>query len=38
MSDTFFKAWFVFCALLATAVLGVGLWAVISVVVWLVAK
>jgi hypothetical protein len=36
--DKFFNVWFVFCALLSLAVTGVGIWALVTVVQWLVTK
>lgn len=33
-----FVAWFVFCTVLALTVMGVGIWAVIELVSWVVSK
>lgn len=38
MSDTGFKLWFAFCALMSLAVTGVGIWAVITLVNWVASK
>lgn len=38
MSDKFFTAWFVICALVGFGMLGLTVWAVITVVQWLVTK
>jgi len=37
MDNGWFKLWFAFCAVLGLTVLGVGIWAVISVVTWVIA-
>lgn len=36
--DKAIVAWFIFCALLALAVLGVGFWAVIALVSWVTSQ
>lgn len=35
MSDTGFKIWFAFCAVLGVAFIGVIIWAIVQVVTWL---
>lgn len=37
-SATFFTIWFVFCGLVGIGMLGLTVWAVITVVQWLVTK
>lgn len=36
--DKAFAAWFVFCTLVSLTLIGVGLWAIISLVQWVTAK
>jgi len=36
--DRLFAAWFIFCALLSLAMIGVGIWAVVVLAQWVVTK
>lgn len=38
MNDKFFVGWFIFCAILGLALLGLGVWAVIELVSWVTSK
>lgn len=37
-TDKWFVAWFIFCALLGLAVLGVGVWGFIELVGWVTSR
>lgn len=38
MSEAFFRIWFAFCALMSVGMFGLIVWAVVTVVKWLVAQ
>lgn len=38
MSDDFFKVWFIFCAAITLAMLGLTAWAVIALIQWVTTK